>query len=425
MSPISDLRIPSINPRRIVLATLVVVAVGFGFWLFYRYYQVGIVLFAAIIISTAVKGISDRLTQRGLHRLLSVALVYGLLILGVAGFIYFMVPVIANQSAEIASALPDTYQKLRAAMLSHPNFLIWRIGTELPASLNLSAPSTVSTASPEDPVELVSRQISLLSTTAKGLLTMAVIMSLAFYWTLYSQRTVQSLIMLVPFNRRASVREFVAEAESKVGGFVRGQTILCLIVGGMALIAYGIIGLPYALLLAVVAGITEAIPLVGPILGALPAVLVAYSVEPTKAIWVALAAVLIQQTENLFLVPRVMNRSVGVHPLLVLLILTSFGLLFGVPGALVAIPFAAVLQLAVGRHLLGPSSLEQGAPPGRDELSKLRYETGQLVQDIRRQIRQSNTENLVSDADHIEDLLETIATDLDSALAMRNGEPPS
>lgn len=407
------------------MATLVVVAVGIGFWLFYRYYQVGIVLFAAIIVSTAVKGISDRLTQRGLPRLLSVILVYGLLILAVAGFFYFMAPVIANQSAQIASALPDTYEKLRAAMLSHPNFLIWRIGTELPASLNLSIVSTMSTASQEDPVELVSRQIALLTTTAKGLLTMAVIMSLAFYWTLYSQRTIQSLMMLVPLDKRATVREFVVEAESKVGGFVRGQTILCLIVGGMALIAYGIIGLPYALLLAVVAGITEAIPLVGPILGALPAVLVAYSVEPTKAIWVALAAVLIQQIENLFLVPRVMNHSVGVHPLLVLLILTSFGLLFGVPGALVAIPFAAVLQLAVGRHLLGPSSLEQGAPPGRDELSKLRYETGQLVQDIRRQIRQSDTENLISDTDHIEDLLEAIATDLDSALAMRNGEPSS
>ncbi|MGW8317643.1 MAG: AI-2E family transporter [Candidatus Promineifilaceae bacterium] len=425
MSPISDLRIPTVSPRRIVLATLVVVAVGIGFWLFYRYYQVGIVLFAAIIVSTAVKGISDRLTQRGLPRLLSVILVYGLLILAVAGFFYFMAPVIANQSAQIASALPDTYEKLRAAMLSHPNFLIWRIGTELPASLNLSIVSTMSTASQEDPVELVSRQIALLTTTAKGLLTMAVIMSLAFYWTLYSQRTIQSLMMLVPLDKRATVREFVVEAESKVGGFVRGQTILCLIVGGMALIAYGIIGLPYALLLAVVAGITEAIPLVGPILGALPAVLVAYSVEPTKAIWVALAAVLIQQIENLFLVPRVMNHSVGVHPLLVLLILTSFGLLFGVPGALVAIPFAAVLQLAVGRHLLGPSSLEQGAPPGRDELSKLRYETGQLVQDIRRQIRQSDTENLISDTDHIEDLLEAIATDLDSALAMRNGEPSS
>lgn len=425
MSPISDLRIPTVSPRRIVLATLVVVAVGIGFWLFYRYYQVGIVLFAAIIVSTAVKGISDRLTQRGLPRLLSVILVYGLLILAVAGFFYFMAPVIANQSAQIASALPDTYEKLRAAMLSHPNFLIWRIGTELPASLNLSIVSTMSTASQDDPIELVSRQIALLTTTAKGLLTMAVIMSLAFYWTLYSQRTIQSLMMLVPLDKRATVREFVVEAESKVGGFVRGQTILCLIVGGMALIAYGIIGLPYALLLAVVAGITEAIPLVGPILGALPAVLVAYSVEPTKAIWVALAAVLIQQIENLFLVPRVMNHSVGVHPLLVLLILTSFGLLFGVPGALVAIPFAAVLQLAVGRHLLGPSSLEQGAPPGRDELSKLRYETGQLVQDIRRQIRQSDTENLISDTDHIEDLLEAIATDLDSALAMRNGEPSS
>jgi predicted PurR-regulated permease PerM len=211
----------------------------------------------------------------------------------------------------------------------------------------------------------------------------------------------------------------VATIEGKVGNFIIGQTLLCGIIGGLALIAYTLIGLPYALLLAFLAGIMEAIPVVGPVLGAVPAVLVALSLDSSKVIWVIVASVIIQQLENSLLVPRIMNRAVGVSPLVTLLALIAFSSLFGVIGAVIAIPMAAVIQLLLERYLLEPNAIEPETTNGRDRFSVLRYETQELVQDVRKQVRKKE-EVASADSDQVEDSLEAIALDLDSLLAQSN-----
>jgi predicted PurR-regulated permease PerM len=102
----------------------------------------------------------------------------------------------------------------------------------------------------------------------------------------------------------------------------------------LAFVAYSLIGLPNALLLALFAGLLEAVPVIGPFLGAVPAIIVGLSVSPVTALWVILATGIIQQLENSLLVPRVMNRTIGVRPLVTLLALLAFGSLFGIWGRL-------------------------------------------------------------------------------------------
>jgi hypothetical protein len=137
------------------------------------------------------------------------------------------------------------------------------------------------------------------------------------------------------------------------------------------------------------------------------------------ALWVILATGIIQQLENSLLVPRVMNRTIGVRPLVTLLALLAFGSLFGILGALIALPLAAVIQLLLDRYLLDRESLEQ-MEPGRDRLSVLRYETNQLVQDVRNQVR--HKEGVPSAlSDEMEDEVEAIALDLESYLAGQGG----
>ena len=102
--------------------------------------------------------------------------------------------------------------------------------------------------------------------------------------------------------------------ETKVGFYIAGQGILCLVIGIMALVAYRLIGLPNALVLALIAGVLEAVPMIGPLLGAIPAALVALSIAPDKLIWVIVATVVIQQLENSLLVPRVMRKRWGSIP---------------------------------------------------------------------------------------------------------------
>jgi predicted PurR-regulated permease PerM len=241
------------------------------------------------------------------------------------------------------------------------------------------------------------------------------ILFLGFYWTLEGERSVRSLLLWVPMNRRDQIREFIADVEDKVGRFIFGQSILCLTIGAMALAAYQLIGLPYALVLAIIAAIMEAVPIVGPALGAIPALLVAFSFDPAKTIWVILATLLIQGLENYLLVPRVMKRSLGVNPLVVLLTIAAFSSLLGLGGAILSIPIAAVIQLTIDRFIIKPAASDSHTSDGRGQVSLLRYEAQNLAQDMRKQLRQD--EQVETSTDDMVDSLEAIARDLDQLLA--------
>ena len=127
------------------------------------------------------------------------------------------------------------------------------------------------------------------TSAAKVIFIAIAILVLAFYWTLDGPRTIQSLLLLVPQDQRESISELISAMETKVGFYIAGQGVLCLVIGIMALVAYLLIGLPNALVLALVAGVLEAVPMVGPLLGAIPAALVALSIAPDKLVWVIVA----------------------------------------------------------------------------------------------------------------------------------------
>jgi hypothetical protein len=192
----------------------------------------------------------------------------------------------------------------------------------------------------------------------------------------------------------------------------------------MAFLTYLFLGMPYAIVLAVVAGLCEAVPFFGPLLGFAPAVLVAASVDWGSAGGVIIAAIIIQQIENYLLAPRVMDKSVGMHPMVTLLAFAAFGTLFGVAGIILAIPMAAVIQVVVERFLLSREALEPAAPSGRSQASVLHYQAGQLLQDIRFQFREKS--NLASEGnDRLEELIESIAQDLERVFKEESSIPSS
>lgn len=410
----SRFELPALSPRQIVAGTLLVLAIALGFWLLYRFHQVAIIFFAAVVISTAIQPIVRYLHGWGLPRPVSVAIVFFVLLAALGGFVWLLAPLALAQGTHLAAALPEWYGEARNAMLQNPSFFIWRLAVALPAELPVIGLASFENGEAATAVSQGSEAIGLFLKTLFGLVAVLV---LTFYWTLDGQRTIRSLLLWLPQEKREGARSFVAEAENRVGAFVVGQLLLSLSVGSMALVAYALLDLPYAFGLAIVAGVMELIPFIGPALGALPAIVVAYSVDPTKAIWVIGATLIIQQLENNLLVPRIMKRSVGVNPLVTMLAILAFGLLFGVAGALVAIPLTAVLQLIFDRFVL----TKQGAPDGRDQVSLLRYEAQELVQDIRKRIRHKELDASV-ESDELDDVLEAIANDLDSALALARRE---
>jgi predicted PurR-regulated permease PerM len=268
----------------------------------------------------------------------------------------------------------------------------------------------------EQALDMVARSFIVAGVVVRSVLAAAAILLLGFYWTLESERTIRSLLLFFSPPQRERFRELIAEIEAKLGGYIRGQIVLSLSIGILALISYLLIGLPYALVLAIIAGVMEAVPVFGPALGAIPAILVALSLDPSKVIWVIAATAVMQALENYLLVPRIMSRSVGVNPIVTLLALAAFVSLLGFPGALLAIPMAAIVQLVLDRFLLNKEYPEEQIPAGRDQLSVLRYEAQDLALDVRKQLRQK-ADLADGAADHVEDSIEAIVVDLDRILA--------
>jgi predicted PurR-regulated permease PerM len=250
-----------------------------------------------------------------------------------------------------------------------------------------------------------------------GLIVVLSVLLLTGLWLLEGEVATRFVLLAIPAARRDSAREFLGDIQRKVGAYTRGLVILSLIVGGSAGVAYAIIGLPNVLFLGVFAGVMEVVPLIGPLLGAIPAVLIAVSTSPDKVIWVIGAYVIIQFAESHFIVPKVMDRAVGVNPVASLLAFIAFGSIFGFVGALLAVPLAAVIQLVLSRFLFNPNPTEQTPPIGRSSISSLRYEAQNLVLDVRKQVREKDAESSAAE-DRIEDNMEAIAQDLDSILAL-------
>lgn len=402
--------------RRVAWATLILIAVALSFWLLYRFSQVVFILFIAIVIGTVIRPVVAWLYSRGVPRMAGGIFVYLLLLTLLVGFVLLLFPLIAEQSGKIAALVPGYYQSLRDWMMSNSNPLIEQLSEFLPVKLSVPGPA-VQTG--QQTLDSAGQALGYATSAANIIFTATAVLLLAFYWTLYGPRTIHSLMMLVPTSQRESIRELVSAMETKVGAYIAGQGILCLVIGLLALVAYTLIGLPYPLVLALVAGVMEAVPMVGPLLGALPAAVIALSIAPSKLVWVIAATIVIQQLENSLLVPRVMRRAVGVNPFVSLLSLFAFSSLLGIPGALMAIPIAAILQLLLDRFVFDPGSMEPEASTGRDYASRLRYEAQDLVQDLRKQARlkKGGSDQRVKQTDQVMDEIETLAGDLDLLLA--------
>jgi predicted PurR-regulated permease PerM len=405
--------------RRVVEATLVFALVAFCFWLLFRFYEVAFMLFIAIVIGTVFRPIANWLQLRGMHRMAAVGLIYLVLFLFFVGFLWLLFPLLLQQGTTIAGEIPKYYQNLRLWLLDSQNPFFERLGVLFPSILPFFSP-----AQGTDPnvVNSASQVWLYILLAAKLIFIFIVIMILTLYWTTDGPRLIKAILLLVPQDQREGVSELVAAMEAKVGLYIVGQSILCLVIGFLALVAYTIIGLPNALVLALIAGVMEAVPMVGPLLGAIPAGMVALSISPEKLLWVIIATTIIQQLENSLLVPRIMSRTVGVNPFVTLLSIFAFSSLFGIAGALMAIPMAAIIQLILNHYVFQPVTVEMDASEGRDYASRLRYEAQDLIQDLRKQTRnkQEESDEKVGQIEHVMDEIEAITTNLDELLARAN-----
>lgn len=427
--------------RKIVLATLTVVGVALAFLLLYRFYSVVFLLFVAIAVQIALDPLVRFLSTRGVHKVAALLIVYLLLFALIFGIIWFGAPALADQVREVTTALPTYYENARAALLHSPVGLVRGLASAAPAQPDLSMLAALVSNAQAEGAQAAAEAGPVSAQAVQGAATgsawhwvevaasiffgLFAVFAIAFYWTLEGDVIVRRLILQAPAARRDELRALVTESQSKIGAFFRGQAILCGIIGLLSTIAYLILGIPNALLLGFFMFLFESVPVAGPFLGAIPGVIVTLSAAPEKLPWVILALVVIQTAEANLLVPRVMDRSVGVNAIISLLALAAFGALFGLLGALLAIPLAAILQIVLGRVLFNvPINDEVVAAPtvtpdvSRSKLGVMRLEAQSVVQALRKQARSEDiSQDLADGAEQTEDDIEAIAAELDTLLA--------
>lgn len=403
---------------QVILATVFVVCVFLTFGLLYSLRAVLFLFFVAIVIGTAIRPAVDWLHRRGIARSVGIILIYILLAGLLVGFLAMILPLLADQVTEISKNLPEYYSRVRSALINSPNRLLQNLGWRVPAQVSLLG--NRGAEGEAEVITQVSQTLLYTNLALKGLLNILAVFLLAYYWTQEGNIMLRSMLRVFPSQRRKRVREFIQLAESKIGGYVRGQGLLCLAIGVAAFIAYLSIGLPYTLVLAVFAGVMEMVPIFGPALGAVPAFLVALTIAPSKAIWVVVATIVIQMLENTVLVPRIMKNAMGVNPIIVLLSLIAFSSVFGFMGALLALPLAAIIQLMVSRVVLtAAESARQGEERGL-QIQTLIEESQDLMQTIYETANKNPAFQNLPEADRLE--IYNLAEELNQLLGQTRKE---
>jgi predicted PurR-regulated permease PerM len=182
-------------------------------------------------------------------------------------------------------------------------------------------------------------------TVVGAVMSVLTLLTVVYFWLTEHARLQRYALAFIPPHRRARARDVWNQAETRLGRWVRAQLILMATIGIGTGIAYTLLGVPAATMLALWAALAEAIPIVGPLLGAIPAVLVAATVSPQLAVVVAGVYFVLQLIEGHILVPVVMRNTVGISPFLVILSVLAGAAAGGFVGALLAVPIAATAEI--------------------------------------------------------------------------------
>lgn len=338
MTMSTSLRKPS-DPRSLIrygflwLAITIVVL-----WMLYLIRSQLLLIYVCILFATGLSPLvrwierRRRSGRRRLPRPAAILLIYATVIGIIVGIGFAVVPPLIEQSQALWKDLPGRIDQVQARLVS------WGLISPDASYQDLlkQAPGS------GDAVNIV---LGTVWGFVGGLFGLVTILLLTFYLLVESQSIFNFFVRLFPRERREKVSEVSALVTNKVSAWLGGQLFLGFIIAATTAIGLGLMGVPYFFVLALIAGVGEMIPMVGPLLSAIPAIAVAFTVSPGLALAVAIFFLVQQQLENAVLVPKLMGQTVGLSAVTVILSLLIGGQLLGFVGALLAVPTAAIIQV--------------------------------------------------------------------------------
>lgn len=315
-----------------MIRALVIVAAAYALW---QLSTLVLLLLAAIVIASATEPGVQFFLDRKFPRPLAVVSVYVLLLAGFAALTWFFVPPILDEAFIALSILPQYLSQIGAV-------------SALPFLQNATVGPTLAES-------ILSLQSAFANTGAGVLQFLSSIFGGAFYFLLtiivsiyfsFSETGIDDFLRLVtPPAHRGYVLDLWKRSQKKIGLWMQGQVLLSVIITVLLYLGLSILGVPYALLLAIFAGIMELIPVFGSFVAAVPGILVALTLGDLTTVGaVAALYLIVNQFQAHLIYPLVVKKIVGVPPILVIIALIAGGQLAGVPGVLLAVPVAAAVQ---------------------------------------------------------------------------------
>lgn len=305
-----------------VLAAILVVA---AVWLAIEIREVLIALFVAYILMAAISPYVELLQKYKMPKPLAVLIPYLIAI----SFLVIL----------ILSLLPFFITQIQALFQNFPFYIAQEVKL-----LKISVDQTQLNSFAATGLENLGKgAFAITEKVFGGIFSIISVFVISFYLLVYKEKVREGFASLFPKSEQEKVMKTMAQMEDKLGSWLRGQIILSGFIGVMTWIVLTFLGISFALPLAAIAGLLEIVPTIGPTIAAIPAVIVALTISFPTALIVALSYILVQFFESHLLVPRIMQRAVGLNPIVIIVGIIIGGRLLGPIGALLAVPFLSLL----------------------------------------------------------------------------------
>ncbi len=296
------------------------------------------IVFVAWVFASALDPLIDKLERHHVPRGIGILAIYLVILSILAGVVILMVPPITNELSSIANNFPAYYQPIQDAIEN-----VRQTGQDagvlqtLQEALDTTVESLTNISS-----SLYNAIVSLFG----GIVTVVGIMMIAFYMTVEENGIKKFISSITPVHYQPYMNRKLNQIQRKLSSWLWGQIILMFFVGIISGVVLWLLGVKYALVLGLVAGLTEFIPIIGPVVAAVPAVFFAltdFTTQPWKFVVVIIVFIAIQQIENQILVPRIMRKAVGLNPVVVIVALLIGAKLAGLIGMLLAVPLVTII----------------------------------------------------------------------------------
>lgn len=304
-----------------------------GVYFVYLIRDVLFMVFVAVIIAAAIDGPVEWLARHRVRRFFGTAIVYLMIFVLLALFVYLIFPPLAGQIKALATSLPEVMNKLGVGV----QIVEQKVGYETIQRLLENFSNQLSGAA--------GNVVGATASVFGGIFNAIMVLIISMYLVIQDKGIKSFLASLTPAKHQPYVTSLAERIQLKLGSWLRGQLLLMVIIGVLTFAGLKILGVKYALILALVAGLFEIIPYIGPIMAAIPAVALAFFQSPLLALLVLALYIIVQQLENYLITPQVMKRVTGLNSLVIVLALIIGGKIAGVLGVVVAVPIAAAISV--------------------------------------------------------------------------------